>query len=354
MSVNGEEQADLPGEEFNHPALLVSLPALKGTNASEFFKLLDRTAELVKWTPKQCKNIAVLKCEGAAKIFFDSAVQHEEIEKYEDFKTRFLIHFADKRPFALTLSEFTNCVQGSGESIKDFATRLQGLSHRCLNCPGEEGNGMTTQFRQKLMLSQFVNGVREEIRAQLLLLNPQTWEKAVEDAARVEGCRWASPREVHAVQSEDVGQFTRVLQTATASYTEIIKNMREEMEALKLKVDELSRVPRGNQRNNGNYSGPRNNNNNAQNRLICFYCGLSGHVVRECLKKQSDQRNGAINRRPQQLSRDAQTFTLNHEVRREGGRNDYQQQNPTAPAEEESNVRNNPFAAPFPVRHPNL
>ncbi|GIX96594.1 retrotrans_gag domain-containing protein [Caerostris extrusa] len=72
------------------------------------------------------------------------------------------------------------------ERVKDFASRLEGVAHKTFGDSSVESGDMSQNFRAKMILSQFLAGLQPMIKAQIVIINPETFEGAVELRERIE------------------------------------------------------------------------------------------------------------------------------------------------------------------------
>ncbi|KMQ89703.1 hypothetical protein RF55_10637 [Lasius niger] len=165
-------------------ALVSIVPELQGDNCKEYFECIQNTANLAGWTEAQCVAITIIKLVGGAKLFYESEIQGKGTLSFAELKSLFYSHFLEKCSLSEALHDFNSCRQIQGERVRDYATRLRGLSNKALSARG--GEELPKDFVTQVMLSQFMSGLDGRMRAQLIVSNPKTYQEAVELAKRVE------------------------------------------------------------------------------------------------------------------------------------------------------------------------
>ncbi|GIY44259.1 retrovirus-related Pol polyprotein from transposon 17.6 [Caerostris darwini] len=134
--------------------------------------------------------IAKLKLEGNAKKLYEASLQNDKELTYEKFKEAMTSHFKETPPFETEFANFSSAVQF--ENVKDFSIRVQGLSQKCLESVSENEK-VSKGFKEKLLFSKFISGLKANIRAglkaniraQVLIANPSSFAEAVDFALRV-------------------------------------------------------------------------------------------------------------------------------------------------------------------------
>ncbi|GBO25293.1 hypothetical protein AVEN_148578-1 [Araneus ventricosus] len=172
------------------------------------------------------------------------------------------------------------------ESVKDFSVRIEGLAHRCLNNHLENGENISDSFRARLLLSQFVSGLKQSIKAQVVVANPSDFKTAVEIAERIQTSQSIlTPNKNSVSDSAHINDFAKLLKSTTETFTKSLELVTQQLQALNTRVDEVQK---------SRQSPPPQRQN--KNRVICFHCNKQGHYANECRKKLAERRqNNTIN-----------------------------------------------------------
>lgn len=279
-------------------SMISMLPALRGKNANDFFKTLSTLMSIAGWSHEQAIALVSLKLEGPAKLFFESSLWDRKFEKIEELRDIFVDHFKETKSLSRVISEFNACVQSPAESVRDYATRLEGLVHKTLVDTSVGEKEIPTEFQKQLLLSQFISGLCSAIKAQVMIQDPDSFAEAKSVALRVEeSLRCVTPN-INAVStSAQIGmnEFTQVLKSTTESYTQAMESMTKRMEEMQVQIQRLA------QNNNRQFEdnhpfrhsynqGQFRQNQTGRQAVECFYCHKRGHIARNCFKKARDMR----------------------------------------------------------------
>ncbi|GIY52629.1 hypothetical protein CDAR_584321 [Caerostris darwini] len=170
---------------LRNPSLLSSISSFNGENAEEFFTVLKNTALLGNWSEIQLAAITTLKLERRARRFFESSLKGKNLG-YQPLKARFIGQFSKPVNFASDFTQFSTTVQLPSERVRDFASRLEEVAQKSFGKESVDTGDISQKFGAKMILSQFLAGLQPRIKAQVVIINPETFEGAVELGERIE------------------------------------------------------------------------------------------------------------------------------------------------------------------------
>jgi hypothetical protein len=266
------------------------LPPLRGKNAPDFFKTLLTVQSLAGWSDTQAIALTTLKLEGPAKLFYESSCSDSNFETVKALRDTFLEHFKETKDLSEVISELHVCVQTPQESVKDFASRLEGLVNSSLKHAVDEKDPVPPSFMSQLLLHQFLAGLKGQIKPQVMIASPSTFAEAKTLAIRVEKIFASVPSNVNAVSASPqlgAAEFAQLLHSTTDSYTQALNAMTEKLEAMQVQINCMSQ---GARMQNFNQQGTSRANQGYRQPVECYYCHKKGHIARNCFKKISDQK----------------------------------------------------------------
>ncbi|GBN43789.1 hypothetical protein AVEN_87726-1 [Araneus ventricosus] len=162
--------------------LLSMLGNLKGPNYSEYF--LDKIGKLGGWSNDQVLLITQLKMKGPARRFYESSLKNNSELTFGVLKQKMIAHFKDEQSFAASFASFASAQQYEHESVRDFSVRLQSLVNKSFSEEAE--SELSNSFRAKMLLSQFMSGLKQAIKAPVIVHDPSSFKEAEEFTIRVE------------------------------------------------------------------------------------------------------------------------------------------------------------------------
>ncbi|GIZ01195.1 CCHC-type domain-containing protein [Caerostris extrusa] len=193
-------------------------------------------------------------------------------------------HFKETPPFATEFAKFSSAVQFEFESVKDFSIRVQGLSQKCLESDSENEK-VSESFKEKLLLSKFISGLKANIRAQVLIADPSSFAEAVDFALRVERSFNVASPNVNVISQTD----SNAVEGVKEGFTKTLDLVLKQLEHLNTRIDELDKqkdIPEN------NYTNQPPSQRRDRKPLKCFYCGRLGHIASECQRKRRDYQQG--------------------------------------------------------------
>ncbi|GBO23097.1 hypothetical protein AVEN_200633-1 [Araneus ventricosus] len=258
--------------------LLSMIQNLKGRNSVDFFNSLEKVGKLSRWSKEQMLIIAEIKLEGPARKFYESSLKKVGGLNYETFKQSILTHFKEDSSFATDFARFSSAQQFEHESVKDFSVRLESLINKSFDQEGEDSE-VLRNFKFKIILSQFVSGLKQNVKSPLIIQNPKTFKEAVDFAVRVEK---SLIMECPNVNTLATSPQTNELVQLTKQQNDCFATMNIMMEKMAVMSDQLSKLK-------GEKDIPRQQvRPQMRKQVFCRYCQKSGHVEPECWKKERD------------------------------------------------------------------
>ncbi|GBL81688.1 Retrovirus-related Pol polyprotein from transposon 17.6 [Araneus ventricosus] len=267
---------------LSNASMMQMVPNLSGKNVIDFFRTLEYTGKLSGWNDEQLFIITNIKLEGNARKYFESSLQSPDIN-YKKLKECMLSHFTDSQSFSTDFAKFSSAKQYDMESVKDYSVRMEGLAHKSFvaHCANSEEK-ISDSFKEKLLLSQFISGLRQKIKAPVMIENPSTFSEAVEFATRVEKSQELLTPNVNVVEGyAQNNDFEKMLKTTTETYAKSLELVTQQLQALTSRLDILQ-------------NGTEQQRNFRPQVIICSYCSRPGHIAPNCYQKSRD-RQGQIN-----------------------------------------------------------
>lgn len=277
-------------------SMISMLPPLRGANAPDFFSTLLTVQSLAGWSDAQAIALTTLKLEGPAKLYYESSCSNTKFATVLALRDNFLEHFKDTKNLSEVISDINLCIQTPLESVKDFASRLEGLVQSSLKLEINGEQPVPPTFMSQLLLHQFMTGLKSQIKAQVMIANPPSFAEAKTLAVRVEKSLNCVAPNINAVTtSPQIGaaEFAQLLKSTTDSYTQALSTMTEKLEAMQVQINSMSQSNRGQNFNSGrmfNQQGSSRSNHMPRQSVECFYCKKRGHVAKNCFQKSRDSR----------------------------------------------------------------
>ncbi|GBM77349.1 hypothetical protein AVEN_52719-1 [Araneus ventricosus] len=227
---------------LHNTSMLQMIPSLTDRNTAEFFSTLEWVGSLGNWSKPQMLVIAKLKLEGRVRQFFEALLATVSDINYDKFKEAIANHFREEKSFSFDFAKFSSAHQMEQELVKDFSVRIEGLAHRCLNNHLENGENISDSFRARLLLSQFVSGLKQSIKAQVVVANPSDFKTAVEIADRIQTSQSILTPNINSVSdSAHINDFAKLLKSTTETFTKSLELVTQQLQALNTRVDKIQK-----------------------------------------------------------------------------------------------------------------
>ncbi|GFU41776.1 transposon Tf2-8 polyprotein [Trichonephila clavipes] len=166
-----------------------------------FLKKINDVANLGKWSNAEKVTILKLKLAGIAEEFF--------------------------YPTQPTL--FSSCIQGSSESVQEFAARINKLGTQIFHSSNTAQNTAVRNANDQLLQSRFISGLRNDIRRFVLARDPNNLEESI-NAALIEEQN---------VKLNQIANDERTGLSPLQTETSVISALTNKLEEINLRVERL-------------------------------------------------------------------------------------------------------------------
>ena len=215
------------------------------------------------------------KFSGTAReaILNNPELNHEK--DYEKFKAELIKFFEKPKLLAQSQAKFMDIQQKPDQSIDQFVRSFNVTANKYFTDSGHANNEGAKQFLNTMKLTKFINSVRPEIAYQLTIVEPKTFEEAVEIARKVEIALKNSKESINNISAQNSQQNSEDSNTKNHDvlYETLLhraNNQEEEMKKLRESLNNL----------NVN----KQNNSNIENKVnkYCHICKTPTHNTDNC------------------------------------------------------------------------
>ena len=251
-----------------------SIPTYDGvSNIDEFLMFIEETSTLASWTEKQIVSIARLKLRYQAKQFIDAEADLKNTTNWTTLKDRLKKQFTKQFVKGAAMKNFMECRQRTGESCRQFLTRLKLLGNRTIVLTGDPAKD--DPIKEKLeqdITTQFTLGLLMPVKQRVLSGDPKSLDDAVKAAEREESIENlihpAATRPCRNVESTNRNQFSSIQQFNGGGLSKIVKC--------------------SNCNKNGHLAKFCQN----VSKIVCYKCNKPGHISTTCPEnKLTEHRN---------------------------------------------------------------
>ncbi|GFU03959.1 uncharacterized protein TNCV_198451 [Trichonephila clavipes] len=150
-----------------------------------FLGKINDVAELGGWSNAEKVTILKLKLAGIAEKFFLSDPTHSHLTEYNDIARVLITRFERTVSLSTRLQLFSSCIQGSSESVQEFAARINKLGTQILQSSNSVLTTAARNANDQLFQSRFISRLRNDIRKFVLARDPNTLDESI-NAALIE------------------------------------------------------------------------------------------------------------------------------------------------------------------------
>ncbi|GFS90482.1 hypothetical protein TNCV_4096911 [Trichonephila clavipes] len=262
-------------EKFNLIDLIPMYDGGESLGIRRFLEKINDVANLGKWSKAEKVTILKLKLAGIAEEFFLSDPTHSHLTEFHDIARVLISRFERTVPLSTRLQLFSSCIQGSSESVQEFAARINKLRTQIFQSSNTAQNMQVRNANDQLLQSRFISGLRNDIRRFVLARDPNNLEESI-NAALIEEQN---------VKLNQIANDERNGLSPLQTETSVISALTNKLEEINLRVERLQEASSVTARKTGGGLFRRR-----ETVFKCYYCGLEGHRQAECRKKRMDER----------------------------------------------------------------
>ncbi|GFW33348.1 uncharacterized protein TNCV_2795151 [Trichonephila clavipes] len=240
-----------------------------------FLGKINDVANLGKYSNDEKVTILKLKLAGIAEEFFLSDPTHTHLTEYNDIARILIKRFEKAIPLSTRLQLFSSCIQGSSESVQEFAARINKLGTQIFQSGNTAQNTAVRNANDQLLQSRFISGLRNDIRRFVLARDPINLDESI-SAALIEEQN---------MKLNQIANDERSGLSPSQTETSVMSALTNKLEEINLEVGRLQEASSVTARKTGGDLF-----NRRETVFKCFYCGIQGHRQAECKKKKWDER----------------------------------------------------------------
>lgn len=277
-------------------ASLHSIPDFTGTDTaypfSEFKETLDSYSKIGGWTDIDKFEVAKVKMSGKAKKIF----RLKNPKDWKELVSTFENHISNSVPVANMMLAFVSCRQKVGETVDEFAHRLERYYEGALPREGDEDRDKVKNWYKRLQRHIFIAGLAQgELKSHVELKDPKTYDEALkaaqekESLAQLRGLVLNQNSELDLFAGEQTAQSQSLVCDPMAVKLEKIVAKLELITVENTKTRKLAE--KAMQRRNDNRSPSKNQprsrstSSHRGGRRACFICRRTNHIARDCFFK---------------------------------------------------------------------
>ena len=195
---------------------LDSIPTYDGLSSiEEFLAVIDETAVLTNWTDQQKISIARLKLRNKAKQFIDSEPSLKTTTNWDNLADSLRKQFIRQYVKGSAMKNFIECRQRTGETCRQYLTRLKLLANRTVTVTDNAANNVIINNKlEQDITTQFTLGLLMPIKQRVLSGNPKSLQDALTAAEREESIEHL----LHPTTSRDCRAVTSQFKKKGATY----------------------------------------------------------------------------------------------------------------------------------------
>jgi hypothetical protein len=173
-------------------SLFSLIPKWSGSESSntleEFISKLEASARIGRWDAKDTLEIAALKLEESARVFYQGCTQlHAREATWDTFKEAFRKRYKDVHTDQYHYARLQMARQGKSESPQEFADRCRTLAQR-ITCQSDDSvfQGMHRENAERTLLASYISGLVGVPGKQVRYASPVSMDQTIRIAVSVE------------------------------------------------------------------------------------------------------------------------------------------------------------------------
>ncbi|GFX45913.1 hypothetical protein TNCV_2254901 [Trichonephila clavipes] len=261
-------------EKFNLIDLIPMYDGGESLGIRRFLEKINDVANLGKWSNAEKVTILKLKLAGIAEEFFLSDPTHSHLTEYNDIARVLITRFEKAVSLSTRLQLFSSCIQGSSESVQEFAARINKLGTQIFQSGNSAQNTAVRNANDQLLQSRFISGLRNDIRRFVLARDPINLEESISVALIEE----------QNVKLNQIANDERSGLWPSQTETSVISALTNKLQEINLRVERLQEVSSVTARKTGGDFFSRR-----ETVFKCFIVAFKDRQA-ECRKKKWDER----------------------------------------------------------------
>ncbi|GFY33100.1 retrovirus-related Pol polyprotein from transposon 17.6 [Trichonephila clavipes] len=256
--------------KFNLIDLIPMYDGGESLGIRRFSEKINDVANLGKWSNEEKVTILKLKSAGIAEEFFLSDPTHSQLTEYNDIARILIGRFEKAVPLSTRLQLFSSCIQGSSESVQEFAARINKLGTQIFQSGNSAQNTAVRNANDQLLQLRFISGLRNDIRRFVLARDPLNLDESI-SAALIEEQN---------MKLNQIANDERSGLSPSQTENSVLSALTNKLEEINLRVGRLQEAsPITARKTGGEFFNRR------ETIFKCFYCGIQGHRQAECRKR---------------------------------------------------------------------
>ncbi|GFU84208.1 hypothetical protein TNCV_2488731 [Trichonephila clavipes] len=263
-------------EKFKLIELIPTYDGSESLGIRRFLGKINDVAEMGGWSNAGKVTILKLKLVGIAEEFFLSDPTHSHLPDYNDIARVLITRIESTVPLSTRHQLFSSCIQGSSESVQEFATRINKLGTQIFQSNNSVLTTAARNANDQLLQSRFISGLKNDIRRFVLARDRNTLEESINVALIEE----------QNLKLNEIASNERSGLSSLPTESPVISALIDKLQELNLRVERLQEASIVIARETSKGEFPRK-----INVFKCFYCGLDCHRQAECRKRIAFKRS---------------------------------------------------------------